>query len=234
MFVFGGDMRFEEINWFDVEEYLKVDDRLIFVMGACEQHGYLSLATDVLIPQALGDAVSQQTGVLVAPPINFGASPYFLAYPGTLSLRLSTLLDLVEDLVRSAYGHGFRRILVLNGHGGNNGARGRLYEIANELPGLKVVWYEWWQSHSVLKIAQHKDLKPGHANWLEAFAFTRVGDLPSGDKLPVKVSGLFGSEEARKAYGDGVFGGAYQVEGSILDEIFSAALNDVLQILRFE
>jgi len=137
-------MRFEELNWFDIENYLEGDDRLMLVLGACEQHGYLSLTTDALIPQALGDAASKQTGVLVAPPINFGASPYFLAYPGTLSLRLSTLLDLVEDLVRSAYGQGFRRILVLNGHGGNDGVRGRLYELASELPDMQFAWYAWW------------------------------------------------------------------------------------------
>ena len=115
-------MRFEELNWFDIEKYLESEDRLMLVLGACEQHGYLSLSTDVLIPQALADAASKQTGVLIAPSVNFGASPYFLDYPGTLSLRLSTLLDLVEDLVRSSHGHGFRRFLVLNGHGGNDGA----------------------------------------------------------------------------------------------------------------
>ena len=80
-------MRFEELNWFDIENYLKGEDRLMFVLGACEQHGYLSLLSDVKIPLALADAASQQTGVLVAPPINFGSSPYFLSYPGTLSLR---------------------------------------------------------------------------------------------------------------------------------------------------
>lgn len=227
-------MRFEELNWFDIEKYLKVDDRLILVLGACEQHGYLSLATDVLIPQALGDAASQRTGVLVAPPINYGASPYFLAYPGTLSLRLTTLLDLMEDLVRSAYGHGFRRMLVLNGHGGNNGVRGRLYEISNDLPEIKMVWYEWWQSHSVVKVAQEHELKSGHANWLEAFSFTRVGDLPAGEKKPPHVPGLLSAGEAKKVYGDGVFGGRYQADQAIMDEVFSAALEDVLQLLKFE
>ena len=92
-------MRLEDLNWFDVESYLQHDDRLILVLGACEQHGYLSLLTDVKIPLTLADAASQQSGVLVAPALNFGASPYFLTYPGTLSLRVSTLLDLVEDRV---------------------------------------------------------------------------------------------------------------------------------------
>ncbi|HLE51505.1 MAG TPA: creatininase family protein, partial [Anaerolineales bacterium] len=186
-------MRLEDSNWFDVESYLQHDDRLILVLGACEQHGYLSLLTDVKIPLALADAASQQSGVLVAPPLNFGASPYFMKYPGTLSLRVSTLLDLldlVEDLVRSAYGQGYRRFLVLNGHSGNDPARLRLYELANQLPGLRLAWYAWWQAHSVEIIAQSHDLRPTHANWLEAFPFTRVADLPPGEKLPPRVPGL--------------------------------------------
>lgn len=227
-------MRFEELNWFDVESYLEKDDRLILVMGACEQHGYLSLATDVKIPQALADAASQQTGVLVAPALNFGASPYFLGFPGTLSLRLSTLLDLVEDVLRSAYGHGFRRILVLNGHGGNDGARSRLYELANELRDMKIGWYSWWESHSVSKVAQRHELKPSHANWLESFPFTRVSELPAGNKLPPKVTGLLSADQARNVYGDGVFGGPYAVDQSIMDQVFSAALDDILMLLRFE
>ena len=227
-------MRFEELNWFDIENYLQEDDRLILVLGACEQHGYLSLTTDVKIPQALADAASQQTGVLVAPAINFGASPYFLGFPGTLSLRLSTLSDLVEDIVRSAFGYGFRRILVLNGHGGNDGVRSRLFEMSNELSDLRIAWYAWWESHSVSQIAQRHELKPAHANWLESFPFTRVSDLPEGEKIPPKVTGLLGAEQARKVYGDGVFGGHYEVDQSILDEVFAAALDDVLVLLRFE
>jgi creatinine amidohydrolase len=227
-------MRFEELNWFDIESYLEGEDRLMLVLGACEQHGYLSLLTDVKIPQALADAASQQTGVLVAPPLNFGSSPYFLAYPGTLSLRSTTLLDLVEDLVRSAYGQGFRRILVLNGHGGNDGARGRLFELASQLPDLRLAWYAWWQSHSVEAVAQANDLKPTHASWLEAFPFTRVADLPSGEKIPPSVPGIMGAEQARQVYGDGVFGGPYQVGNAIMEAVFAAALADVLQLLKFD
>lgn len=227
-------MRFEDLNWFDIEQYLSRDDRLMLVLGSCEQHAYLSLLTDVKIPLALADAASQQSGVLVAPPMNFGVSPYFLAYPGTLSLRASTMLDLVEDLARSAYRHGFRRVLVLNGHGGNEPARARLYELSNLWPDLQFRWYAWWQSHSVQAIAQKYERKPAHGSWLEAFAFTRVTDLPEGEKPPPYIPGLLGADQARQVYGDGSFGGPYQVDDEIMQEIFAAALQDVLVALRFE
>jgi creatinine amidohydrolase len=227
-------MRFKDLNWFDIEKYLEADDRLIIVIGACEQHGYLSLLTDVLIPQALADAASQRTGVLVAPNMNFGCSPYFLDFPGTLSLRLSTLMSLVEDIIRSAHRQGFRRILLLNGHGGNDGVRSQLHELANQLDGLKVAWYAWWQSHSVQAIAETHDLKPAHANWLEAFPFTMVSELPEGNKVPPHVQGILSAEQTRRVYGDGVFGGAYQANKGIMDQIFNMAVEDVLQLLKFE
>lgn len=227
-------MRIEELNWMDVESYLKSEDRIMLVLGACEQHGYLSLLTDVKIPLALADVASQRTGVLVAPPVNFGVSPYFLTYPGTISLRLSTFLDTVEDIVRSLYRQGFRRFLVLNGHGGNDPARGRLVEVANDLPGSKFTWYAWWISHSVEAAAMKHGLKSSHASWIEAFPFTRVSDLPEGEKNPPAYQGLLNAEQTRQVFGDGVFGGPYQVDPAVMDEIFLAALEDVLYYLEVE
>jgi creatinine amidohydrolase len=182
----------------------------------------------------LADAASQQAGVLIAPVVNFGISPYFMEYPGTLSLQTSTFLDIVEDLIRSAFHHGFSRILILNGHGGNDPARARLYEVTNTLPKLKLAWYSWWQSRSVETVAQKYDLRSYHASWIEAFQFTRVGDLPTGEKIPPHIPGLVDAVTSRELYQDGVFGGPYQVDDTIMSEIFSAALEDVLQLLKFD
>jgi creatinine amidohydrolase len=232
---YNGVMRLEELNWMDVEAYLKHEDRLMLVVGACEQHGYLSLLSDVKIPLALADAASKQTGVLVAPTVNFGSSPYFLTYPGTFSLRLSTLMDAVEDIVRSAYGQGFKRILLLNGHGGNSGLKARLTELANALPDLKFQWYAWWMARSVEETALRHELKPSHANWLEAFPFTIVTDLPKGEKTPPHVpSDILNAETTRKVYGDGSFGGPYLAPQDAMQDVFEAALQDILQLLKFE
>lgn len=226
-------VRFENLNWMDVEQYLRRDDRVILVLGACEQHGYLSLLTDVKIPLALADAASRQSGVLVAPPLNFGVSPYFLSYPGTISLRTETFIKVVEDVVQSLYHQGFRRFLVLNGHGGNAAAQNVLIEMANRYAGMRVAWYAWWQSHSVEAVAARYGLKIYHAGWAEAFSFTRVADLPTGEKRVEGYQGLLNAEETRATFGDGVFGGAYEVSEVILQELFDAALQDVLALLNF-
>jgi creatinine amidohydrolase len=216
-----------------VEEYLKRDDRLMLVLGSCEQHGYLSLLTDVKIPLALADAASEKTDILVAPPLNFGISPYFLAYPGTISLRVSTMLEVIEDMVRSVYRQGFRRLLVLNGHGGNDPTRSRLMELCNQLDGLKVSYYSWWQSHSVQSLAERYQLKTYHAGWMEAFPFVRVCEVPNQNKVPPAYQGILNAEEARQIFGDGVFGGNYLVDDRIMSELFAETLKDVLFLLEF-
>jgi creatinine amidohydrolase len=225
-------MRLGEMNWMEVDSYLKKDNRIILVLGSTEQHGYLNLMTDVKVPLALADASSQQSGVLVAPPVNFGNSPYFMGYPGTISIRIETLNALVEDIVRSLYTTGFKRILILNGHGGNQGAKNRLFEIIDEMTDLKLAWYSWWQSHGVNEVAENHGLKSFHANWSEAFPFVRSTAIPPTEKEPLITNRVLNPQQAREFYGDGVFGGPYQVEDSIMNEIFAASLKEIIRMLE--
>jgi creatinine amidohydrolase len=226
-------MRFEQLNWMDIQSYLEHDDRAIIVLGACEQHAYLSLSSDVNVPLALADAASQQSQVLVAPPLNFGCSAYFEAYPGTISLHVETLLAEVRDVLTSLYRVGFRRLLLLNGHGGNELVKGKLYELVNEMPGLNLRWYAWWLSDTVTRIAERHNLKPAHANWLEAFEFNQVAELPVAEKpKPVAIS-IVDAVKFKEIFGDGSFGGAYQAEVAVMDEMFGACLADILDLLKF-
>ena len=203
-------MHLGDMNWMEVQEYLKKENRILLVLGATEQHGYLSVTTDVSIPLALAESASGQSGVVIAPPLNFGISPYFLDYPGTISLRASTFMDVVEDILRSLYRQGFRRFVVLNGHGGNDAARSRIVEVANELSGLKVSWYSWWMEPSVSAVAEKHGLKSHHAAWIEAFPFIHANGIPDGGKPTLTSKTLMSAEEVKEFAGDGVYGGPYQ------------------------
>ena len=227
-------MHMGELNWMEVEKSLETEDRLMLVLGATEQHGYISLQADVKIPLPLAEAASERTGVLVAPPLNFGCSSYFVNFPGTISLRVHTFIDVVEDIVRSVYHQGFRRILIVNGHGGNEPAKVALGELANELGDLRMVWYNWWKSEAVHQVAVAHELEGFHASWLEAFPFLRTPGIPDGEKQPFITSSILSSREVREALVDGVYGGAYKVSDAIMDEVFNAALTDILELLKFE
>jgi creatinine amidohydrolase len=228
-------MHFTNHNWMQIAESLKQDDRLMLVLGACEQHGYLSLLTDVNMPMALADKAAGQSGVLVAPPLNFGCSPFFLDYPGTISLRLGTYLAVVEDILRSLYGAGFRRVLILNGHGGNTSVKTHLVELVNQLPDLELRWYAWWTTDTVAEIAKKYQLDTEHGSWMEAFDFNIVTPLPDAVKpVPDIGEAVLGKAATRDIYQDGTFGGAYQVETAIMQEIFDACLADVLALLKFD
>ncbi|MBP9040266.1 MAG: creatininase family protein [Anaerolineaceae bacterium] len=226
-------MRLGELNWMEIEEYLKKDNRLMLVLGATEQHGYISVMADMKIPLAMADAASQESGVLVAPTLNFGCSSYFIDYPGTISLRVSTLLNVVEDIVRSVHHQGFRRILILNGHGGNEPAKVALGELTNELKDLQIAWYNWWKAPNVLAVAEAYGLKTYHASWMEAFPFLRTNNMPDGEKTPFVTDSILSSEKVKEALGDGVYGGAYKVSDEVMNEVFSAAVKDILFLLQF-
>ncbi len=221
-------MRFEELNWMNVEEYLQKEDRVMVILGACEQHGYLSLLTDQKIPQEMADAASRESGVMVAPAIPFGVSPYFNAYPGTISLRLRTFLDVVEDVIRNLYRMGFRKILVLNGHGGNQPASTLLSEVVNDCPGLVCRWYSWWTSDGVMRLAQEQGLNPAHASWMEAFDFTRVAGLPEGEKKPVEEINIMETSQIRQKLGDGVYGGSYEASAEIMEQMFDLCVKEIV------
>ncbi len=158
----------QELCWPDVEAYLQRDDRLILVVGSTEQHGrHLVFGSDVFQPWEIARRLSERTGVLLAPPLNYGMSLHHLGFPGSLSLRPQTLADIIMDLLESAYEHGFRRILLLNGHGGNVAAiQMALQGALHELHGMEVRLSSWWREPEVQAIFAEAfpEGSPAHAD----------------------------------------------------------------------
>ena len=224
---------FEDLTWMDVEDYLTRDDRVVVTIGSCEQHAYLSLATDVLVPQAIAREACRATGVLAAPALPFGVSPYFSAYPGTISLRPETLAIVVREVIGSLLAQGFRRILVNNGHGGNSGVVAPvLVEIGAQQPQARLLLFHWWRDQTIVAYCQAAGYPQYHANWSESFAITRRRPLPPGSKEPAELPAAASPQAARSLLGDGSFGGPYQAPQEISDRLFALGVEAMVRELR--
>src|SRR5262245_36324173 len=137
-------VRVRGLNWFQLEEYLRDDDRVVLPIGSTEQHAYLSLETDNILAERVAAEAAEPLGVPVLPVLAYGLTPSFGAYPGSPTLRVATLLAVVEDLLDSLHGQGFRRILILNGHGGNAPADAARREWAAAHEDADVLFHSWW------------------------------------------------------------------------------------------
>ena len=113
-----------DLTYVDIREYLQEKDTILVPMASLEQHGpHLPLYTDTITAVEVSKRVAEMIAVLHAPPVWMGYSPQHMYAPGsgrgTITLRSSTLLNLLHDVARSLIHHGFNRIIFVNGHGSN-------------------------------------------------------------------------------------------------------------------
>ncbi len=206
-------MQFCEMHWRQVEEYLGRDDRAVVPLGSTEQHAYLSLCTDNILAERVAVEAAAPLGVPVFPALSYGITPSFRAYPGTVSLRAATYMAIVRDLLDALHGQGFRRVVFVNGHGGNTPAQAVVDEWLGDHPGAQARWHSWWNAPQTWAQVQAIDPLASHASWMENFPWTRLAGvaLPAERKPAVDVAALraYGPAAYRAGLGDGNFAGLY-------------------------
>jgi creatinine amidohydrolase len=156
-------MRLDHRTWNDVADYLQGSRLLIVPIGSTEQHGPVGLiGTDALCADALARELGRRTGTLVAPPLNYGMAQHHLGFPGSASLRPSTLIRVVVDLLEGLARSGFERFFFVNGHGGNEApVRAAFAELhallaaagRAEAPRIRCELHNWWQLPGVKRLA---------------------------------------------------------------------------------
>ena len=231
-------MKVSDMNWEKVEAWLKQNDLAILPLGSTEQHAGLSLSVDSILAEKIALDAAEPLGVPVFPVMPYGLAPYFLGYPGTISLQIETYIRVVRDILDCLYRHGFRRILIVNGHGGNQPASNLAIEWMTDHSDCKVKFHNWWSAPKTMAKTQAIDPVASHASWMENFAWTRLEgvDFPAHQKpmIDLEKVRLMSPERVRAYLGDGNFGGYYKRPDHEMKEIWDVATIETRSILEGE
>jgi creatinine amidohydrolase len=216
-------------------------------VGAIEQHGdHLPVDTDsnAALAVCTRAANAAADGALVLPPLWWGLSPYWMSFPGTLTLRAETLLNLVLDIASSVRHHEFKRLLMVNGHGGNDGLLQAAAAQAST-PQFRVASVSYWNLASSA-LASASDRSIGHAGDAEtSIALHLQADsvdlarAPTGVQLPVARraavgarSGVYEPPWPERDSPQGVFGQPAAASAELGERIIDAAAARLVELIQ--
>lgn len=209
-------------TWLEVEAYLKQSPGLIIPIGSTEQHGPTGLiGTDAICAEAIARGVGEATQALVAPTINVGMALHHTAFPGSISLRPSTLILVIRDYLTSLAKAGFYQFFFINGHGGNvatlKAAFAETYAVLSDLhlphaDQARCHVANWYMCSSVYQLAKqlYGDQEGSHATPSEVALTQYV--YPQFIKhapLAIEVATghpIYGATDFRRHYPDGRMG----------------------------
>jgi creatinine amidohydrolase len=228
-------VRISDMNWMQVEEYLRHDDRAVLPLGSTEQHSHLRLTVDCILPERVGAEAAEPLGIPVFPVLAYGVTPYFREFPGSISLRVETHLRVVRDILDSMAHSGFRRILIVNGHGGNGAAQQFAQEWAADHAKCRVIFYNWWNAPLTWAKVQAIDTVASHGSWMENFPWTRLPgvEAPTTQRTMVDLERVRALDPValRQYLDDGNFGGLYQRSDEDMLAIWKVAVEETRSVL---
>jgi creatinine amidohydrolase len=116
------EYRYEKLTWPEINDAIDMGKVCIVPCGSVEQHGpHLPLDVDIVCPLGIAYGAGQQIPdqVLVLPPVWYGYTGHVMDFPGTINTHYETFIKQVLDITKSLAYHGFKKIILLNGHGSN-------------------------------------------------------------------------------------------------------------------
>jgi creatinine amidohydrolase len=228
-------VRIADMNWMQVEEYLRHDDRAILPLGSTEQHSHLRLTVDCILPERLAIEAAEPLGIPVFPVVSYGVTPYFRDFPGSISLRVETHLRVVADILDGMARSGFRRILIVNGHGGNSAVQFWAPEWIADNPTCRVIFHNWWNAPRTWAKVQEIDPVASHGSWMENFPWTRLPNvaMPAAQRPMVDLATVRVLDPAslRQYIGDGNYGGLYQRPDEDMAAVWDVAVEETRSLL---
>ena len=161
----AGKVRLSDYTWQEVESLLDSDPVAIIPVGAFEQHGYhLPLKVDAHmvghVCEAAAERASRRHQTVVTPTVWTGYSPHHMDFPGTISLDDKVFSAVVGQIAHSLARHGFRRIAILNGHGGNANLLKNLVQTLRYDHGISAATASYWD-FALKELAEWRRSEPG-------------------------------------------------------------------------
>lgn len=157
------EYRYEKLTWPEVNEAIARSPVCVLPIGCVEQHGpHLPLDVDVICPKGIADGAGREIPerMLVLPPVWYGYTAHVMDFPGTINVHHTTMMESVLDITRSLAYHGFKKILLLNGHGSNTPVLDLVARRTNLETDAECAFLSWWGLLTV-----DKDFLP---NWRES------------------------------------------------------------------
>jgi len=238
-------MQLQLATWQEVDAYLERSRGVIIPIGSTEQHGPLGfIGTDAICPEVIARGVAERIDALVAPTISIGMAQHHLGFAGSISLRPSTLIAVVRDVVQSLARHGFERCYFLNGHGGNvatvTAAFSEIYADASfarggsNQPGVRCKLSNWYMAPGVKRLSAklYGGSEGSHATPSELsltyFAYPEsVKSAPQDPKIAPNGP-ILDADDYRRRFPDGRIGADSSL-ASVDDgeKLYDAAVSDI-------
>lgn len=244
-------MYLKHLTWRETEQYLEHKRSIIMPIGSHEQHGPNGMiGTDIICPVRVAEDLSRETGILIGPSIEVGMAQHHLGFAGSITVRPTTLISIIEDYVNSLARHGFTHFFFLNGHGGNIAtvkaafaqihAEVSLGRAPAQQPELELVLHNWYQGRRVGELSNRHfpGVEGSHATPSEVsltfYAFPEHTKPAVVMEPKVAPSGSFGSAaDYRRKFPDGRIGSdPSQATAEIGAEMCSAATKDAVDAMR--
>lgn len=238
-------MKFHETPWTELKNVDKESTLLLFPVGSCEQHGpHLPTFTDSLEAQAVAEGVESRMSdrVLMLPTLWVGASEHHLPFGGTLTVRTETHITLLIELLQPLLADGYRRLLILNSHGGNTDTiHVALRRLQQEFPDVLLTGAGFWDlaAKELAALCESPQDGPWHAGEVETSLIKTIRpdlvrettDLKDCDRpLPDVLRGLYISRDMAQSTQDGFLGYPSQGTAEKGEKFLEASVTRVVEV----
>ncbi|MDZ4723477.1 MAG: creatininase family protein [candidate division Zixibacteria bacterium] len=140
------ERQLQKLSWLTVQKLVPASiDTLILPVGTVEAHGSACLGTDNFIPETISDGIAEQLNALIAPTVNYGITRSLARYPGGSTIKPETFSLYIRDILDSSANSGFKNIIIMNGHGGNNSALKSTALDFHYAKKCNVAVIHWWE-----------------------------------------------------------------------------------------